>query len=132
MFIFDGMGYVEQNRKFTLKQLCLVVLVFFALMPCSVKNSFFLNQDLHSVKNLNAVKLPTAASENCTIYSTRSISTSCKEKSVKKEWDIETVQHDVVHQDFFIRTFIFLYSFSNAPPFYILYKRLKIACFSFN
>lgn len=111
------------NKSFVIKTVCQLILTVFALMPCSIKNSF-LSENIQVAKTLNVSKVTNSFS-NCYF----SFSTEKNQKCLK---EVKKLKSTSVNSYFKIVCNFksFKYYQSNAPPYYILYKQLKVASVS--
>jgi|GEM_PF-3642875 len=121
------MNVFFKHKAYVLKHFCRFVLVFFALMPCAVKNTLFLKSGFEPAGILHVSKVPVSGSENCSVYT-----------RAKEHYEVVHITRhvgaDTQHALPAYREVFFsgsadqdLYHAANAPPLYILYKRLKIA-----
>src|SRR5690606_28087474 len=114
------------NKAIIMKLFLQILLILFALMLCTIKNNFLANTGIQNAKTLNAVKLTNSASLSC--YAIASEVIHKNETKITKtvltnafpEQILSFGAHKIIFQ-----SAIFTF-FSNAPPFYILYQRLKV------
>lgn len=119
---------VKPNHIQSLKQITLILLVFFALSPCIVKGAWFEAVNLEYVKPSNKAKTNFQTS-NCE-FSQDKIQQI--QVSVSPDLDFPFDETPFNFEAFFgnvnqslSKTEIFLFR-GKSPPKYILYKRLKL------
>lgn len=114
-----------QNSKRTVW----VLLILFALAPCTVKESLLLPAGITAAKTLNAAKTTTSGGQ-CTSF------LETQYKQAERQSQIAQKKQTTNHASFFIGNYppVVQYNTLNktvssgiSPPKYILFKRLKIA-----
>ena len=120
------MNFKCGNKATVMRWFLQTLLIVFALMPCTVKNTFLSNNSLHNAKTLNAVKLTNSASLSC--YAIASEVSHKSEAKIFKNVLNNAFTEQILSfgaSKIIFQSTIFTF-FSNAPPFYILYQRLKV------
>lgn len=115
-----------KHKGYLIKHFCRFVLVFFALMPCAVKNTLFMEMPFQQTGTLNVSKIPGNAADSCAVYTPEKIRSQVAGIIRCTGADAERTVPYVPVSTFFSRSFRHFCHAANAPPFYILYKKLKI------
>lgn len=113
-------------KRSMIKNWCQLLLIVFALMPCSVKNMYFQDGGSLFSKSLNATKVVPASSSCFYTFSQSKehISSQKKEDLFSIKWLSSKI--DCTYLSNLIDKRELIVYQSNAPPFYILYNRLKV------
>lgn len=113
-------------KRSMIKNWCQLLLIVFALMPCSVKNMYFQDGGSLFFKSLNATKVvPTSSSCFYTFSQSKEHISSQKKEDL---FSIKGFSNETViayGTNLIDKREVVVYQ-SNAPPFYILYNRLKV------
>lgn len=115
-----------KHKGYAVKHLCRFVLVLFALMPCAVKNALFAETAFQQAVTLNVSKVPGDAAASCAVYTQETVKNRVAGVMQRVGADTEKSVPYAPKDFFFCGSARNLYYAANAPPLYILYKRLKI------
>ena len=115
-----------KHKGYVIKHFCRFVLVVFALMPCAVKNTLLIQTPFQQAVTLNVSKIPGGAADSCAVYTQEKVKAQVAGAIQRVGADIEKSVPYAPKDSFFCGSARNLYYAANAPPLYILYKRLKI------
>ena len=120
------MNILKAYHLFYTKWFVILLFVFVAFMPCSVKSTFFLGNDFQVAKVLNVTKIPSPSSTSCFSFFVNEVKSEEKTQklSYTTVFDNYKINLNTINKHFTDKSTNAY--FANAPPLYILYKQLKV------